>query len=47
VILEVNRVDVGDVDQAVAARRSVSGRDAVFLLLWRQGRELFVTMPLE
>jgi serine protease Do len=44
VILEVNRASVAEASAAAAALRQTAAGDTVFLLLWRQGRELFVTM---
>jgi serine protease Do len=43
VILEVNRNDVRNAGEAAAAVRRAEG-DTVFLLIWRNGQEMFVTV---
>ena len=43
VILEVNRDDVRNPTEVAAALRRAEG-DTVFLLIWRQGQEVFVTV---
>ena len=43
VILEVNRDDVRNADEAAAAIKGADG-DTVFLLIWRDGQETFVTV---
>jgi serine protease Do len=47
VILEVNRKVVSSASEAAAALRRVSVGDTAFVLLWRQGQELFVTAARE
>jgi serine protease Do len=47
VILEVNRKAVASASEAAAALRRVSEGDTAFVLLWRQGQELFVTAARE
>jgi serine protease Do len=44
VILEVNRQPVANVSQITRALQSATPGTPVFLLLWRDGREVFVTM---
>jgi serine protease Do len=44
VILEVNRTPVDSVDAAASALRQVSDERATFVLVWRDGQELFLTM---
>jgi serine protease Do len=44
IILEVNRQPVNNVSQVNKALQSVPGGTPVFLLVWRDGQELFVTM---
>jgi serine protease Do len=47
VILEVNRMAVGSAASAAAALRRISRGGTGFVLLWRQGQELFVTVSRE
>jgi serine protease Do len=42
VILEVNRTVVKNASEAAAALRRAPQADAVFVLVWRQGQEVFV-----
>ena len=44
VILQVNRQNVGTVSQVTKALQSVEAGQPVFLLVWRSGQEIFVTL---
>jgi serine protease Do len=44
VILEVNRSPVSNAAETAAAFRRVPENDPAFVLVWRQGQELFLTM---
>ena len=44
VILQVNRQDVSNVSQVTKALQSVEAGQPVFLLVWRAGQEIFVTL---
>jgi serine protease Do len=44
VILEVNRSPVGSAAEASSALRGVGQNDTAFILVWRQGQEVFLTM---
>ena len=43
-ILQVNRQNVGTVSQVTKALQSVEAGQPVFLLVWRSGQEIFVTL---
>ncbi|HEY1308486.1 MAG TPA: trypsin-like peptidase domain-containing protein [Vicinamibacterales bacterium] len=45
VIFEVNRQPVDSAGKTVAALQKVPKSDAAFVLLWREGQEVFVTLP--
>jgi serine protease Do len=47
VILEVNRRPVSSAADASAGLRAVNPGDTAFVLVWRQGQEVFVTMTRE
>jgi serine protease Do len=44
VILQVNRQDVANVSQVTRALQAAAPGQPVFLLLWREGQQVFVTM---
>jgi S1-C subfamily serine protease len=44
VILEVNRQAVSNVSQVTRALQNATGSTPVFLVVWRDGNELFITM---
>jgi serine protease Do len=44
VILQVNRQDVSNVSQVTKALQSAQAGQPVFLLVWRSGQEIFVTL---
>jgi S1-C subfamily serine protease len=44
VILEVNQQPVANMNDVRRTLQSIQSGDTVFLLLWRDGNEVFVTM---
>jgi serine protease Do len=47
VILQVSRKPVANAAEAVAALRAVGAQDVALLLVWREGQDVFVTVPPE
>jgi serine protease Do len=45
VILEVNRTPVKNAGEAAAALRAIVEKEVALVLLWREGQELFITIP--
>jgi serine protease Do len=45
VILEINRKPVNNAGDAVAAFRAVAEKDVALVLVWREGQEVFITIP--
>ena len=44
VIVEVNRKPVGSAADAVAVLRSAAESDIVFVLIWREAQEVFISV---
>ena len=45
VILEINRKPVNNASDAAAAFRAVAEKDVALTLVWREGQEVFITIP--
>jgi serine protease Do len=45
VILEINRKPVNNAADAAAALRAIAEKEVALVLAWREGQEVFITIP--